>query len=146
MSRSAEVAEGDVITVYCEGLPDNEGNSTHARFILPFNWIALGSTSHVWSDGVRWANDTGEGGPTRRSNRVLTEDRPGEVGVDMRSSGARGQFRLRCPRCGYDNQRNTSTTKGMVPPEVAAVFDRLFAAEVYEISMRALIQYAYPAE
>ncbi len=138
------MTDGNTITVYCEGLPDNDGNPTHARFILPFNRIALGSRLHVWSDGARWANETGEG-PTRRSNRVLDGDRPGEVGVDTRSGGARGQFRLRCPRCGYDDQRNTSTTKGTVPSEVAAVFDRLLAAEHYEISMRALIEYAYPA-
>lgn len=138
------MTESDVITVYCEGPPDNEGNSTHARFILPFNRIALGSRLHVWSDGVRWSNGSSEG-PTRRSNRVLDGERPGEVGIDTRSAGARGQFRLRCPRCGYDEQRNTSTAKGTVPPEVAAVFDRLLTAEVYEISMRALIQTAYPA-
>lgn len=139
------MTEGDTIAVYCEGLPDNEGNSTHARYILPFNRISLGSRLHLWSDGVRWESDSGESGPTRRSNRVLMGDRPGEVGVGSRARGARGQFRLRCPRCGYDDQHNTSTAKGAVPPEVAAVFDRLLSAEVYEISMRALIRYAYPA-
>lgn len=132
------------ITVYCDGPPDNEGNPTHDRFVLPFNRIQMGSSLHIWSDGVRWVNGPDEG-PTRRSNRVLVGDRPGEIGGDTRSRGARGQFRLRCPRCGYNEQRNTPGVKGAVPPEVSAVFDRLIAADVCEISMRALIQFAYPA-
>lgn len=135
--------DGPIITVYCEGPPDNSGNPTHDRYVvLEYKRINFENRSY-WGASDEW-NDNGRIRRTRTYHRRLADDVPADHPSYPREpeqiamTRQRLQTRLYCPRCGFDEQRSSGTNR------LVAFLDALCANGIAEVSIRAMIDHCWP--
>jgi hypothetical protein len=146
------MADEPINTVYCDGPPDNDGNPTHERYVVPFQRVPRGDPPMPppqFPGGWRVVTHVA-GGRTRKSQRWLKGDTPANepiavIARDIARGGYREVFRLRCERCSFNEERRHHGN-GSAPPEICGVLDRLVEHRVFEISMRALVDYAWPPD
>lgn len=132
----------DIMTVYCDGPPDNAGRPSHqreviAQYKLQINkpagrprtrqWIQL----EQWSYGGRSGRTRNWGGEHYLVNDAVRQGQPGDTNKWQRT------LNWKCPRCGLDEQRTHA--KSDVSARLWQAFDGLAAAGQSEISARALI-------
>lgn len=118
-------AHDGTIAVVCTGPP----NAPHDREI-----IREYSRHH---DGWRIL-------PPPGMARMALAGGPVDYDVDWEKHGDR--IELRCRRCRFHEKRRLDRTYGTTLPPFSEVFDKLAAAEVWEISARRLVALVWPPQ
>jgi hypothetical protein len=122
------VARDDIImTVYCDGVPDNAGRPTHARF-------PVRRYVRIWDD----AADRGFWSPTTGAD-------------DPRPKPSRGwKLRFHCKKCGFDEKRrgpgiDDRKSSYEFTSRISEVFEALHATGTHQIDVRVLLRWMVAA-
>lgn len=125
-----------MIMVYCDGPSDNP----HERYDI-IRYVRLVDDGFPdgrdWVPAHRWADADGR---IRRAREHVAHKKRSRHNPKLQAAGippVRFQYYFRCPRCGFDEQRNDGSG-------LADVFDRRAANGDHEIPVRELIRLAWP--
>jgi hypothetical protein len=123
VSPAPDVAGDNMMVVFCDGPPDNDGNPTHERRPVKRYVRKLDVTadrSYFWS-AIAGADD-----PRPKPSKGF-------------------KVRFRCRVCGFDEKRNIGINGDGFTTRISEIFEAFHAVGTREVDVRVLVKWLLPA-